>query len=381
MPVKSNRTPDMGEDTAENLKRFLEQTKEAPKYKQKTMLGEIDGDVENNELYEQNYPNLDEDFEVSEEDFKEPEPPRSRVTFNAVEREDIPAKERFKPKKANSNKPNPLSQYYREPGIFIKLPSQGNFNEEDDIEFSVTGEVEVYPLTAKDELWLKNPDALANGESIEKILKSCAPGIKSIRTLPTSDVSVLLLGMKFATYGQELTLTSKCPKCKTENHFSVDINELLSNMNFLKSEYVVELSNGIKVWCKPHTYDCTTQMAIITFEEAKLMQILDAQGVSDEEKKHAVSQAFAKIQDTGFYITAQSIIKVVTPDEKTVKDTDQIYDWLCNISIKSYNQIKDKITEINETGIPKSVTLTCANEKCKHEYPVDVTFDPSNFFV
>jgi hypothetical protein len=62
---------------------------------------------------------------------------------------------------------NPLSDYFRQPGTYITLPSNGRFYK-DKLTLSDSGELAIYPMTAKDELRLKNPDALFN-EVLSKV--------------------------------------------------------------------------------------------------------------------------------------------------------------------------------------------------------------------
>ena len=63
-------------------------------------------------------------------------------------------------------------KYFRKPAIYVSLPTKGNFNPE--IEQTIIDEVGVLPMTAIDEISLRNPDALLNGEAmisvIEKLL-------------------------------------------------------------------------------------------------------------------------------------------------------------------------------------------------------------------
>ena len=55
---------------------------------------------------------------------------------------------------------NPLETYFRQPSIYIKLPSGGKHYPMGAIEFNENSELAVYPMTAKDEIKMKTPDAL-----------------------------------------------------------------------------------------------------------------------------------------------------------------------------------------------------------------------------
>ena len=68
---------------------------------------------------------------------------------------------------------NPLSKYFRQPKLFAALPSNGKFYPADSLETTETGEYAIYSMTAKDELTMKTPDALLNGQATVELIKSC----------------------------------------------------------------------------------------------------------------------------------------------------------------------------------------------------------------
>jgi hypothetical protein len=74
---------------------------------------------------------------------------------------------------------NPLSDYFRQPGTYITLPSNGRYYKQPP-KLTESGELAIYPMTAKDELRLKNPDALFNGEAMRGVIKSSCPDIADV---------------------------------------------------------------------------------------------------------------------------------------------------------------------------------------------------------
>ena len=52
---------------------------------------------------------------------------------------------------------NPLSQYFRQPAIYIKLPSQGSYYPPGALEMPENGEIPVFPMTAIDEITYRTP--------------------------------------------------------------------------------------------------------------------------------------------------------------------------------------------------------------------------------
>ena len=68
-------------------------------------------------------------------------------------------------------------------------------------------------MTSRDEVMMRNPDALLNGESVAQIISSCIPAVKKPRELLGADVDALMVAIQGATYGDEVTVEAKCPEC------------------------------------------------------------------------------------------------------------------------------------------------------------------------
>ena len=85
---------------------------------------------------------------------------------------------------------NPLSEFYTQTGMYVKLPSQGRFYSERP-RMSADDEIEVFPMNAIDELHFQNPDGLLNNESLVKVLQRTVPGIKDANEIPKPDLDVL----------------------------------------------------------------------------------------------------------------------------------------------------------------------------------------------
>lgn len=72
----------------------------------------------------------------------------------------------------NNQVKNPLSQFFRQPKIYMTLPSKGKFYPPDALDMPENGELPVFAMTAKDELLMRTPDALMNGASTVEVIKS-----------------------------------------------------------------------------------------------------------------------------------------------------------------------------------------------------------------
>lgn len=272
---------------------------------------------------------------------------------------------------------NPLSKYFRAPGISVKLPSSGNFQPQGNVHFSPNGEVPVLPMRGGDEILMKSPDALMSGQAIEECIRSCVPSIANPQMLPTPDVDALLLAIRAATYGDQMEIECECPKCKAENAYGFSISALLDTAQPLATEYPVRLSAEVVVYLKPFDLVTSTQIGNATFQEARKMQILEQSNASEEEKQRELTQSFKIISHMNTKSIVNSIMAVIVP-EGTVADKNHIYQFMNNIPAEWTKKIEDEMKVINETGIQKKQTVSCA--KCQFEFETNIEFDPSSFF-
>ena len=97
------------------------------------------------------------------------------------------------------NTNNPLRQYFRQPAIYIKLPSQGKYYPPGTLNSSVTGEYPVYPMTAIDEITYRTPDAMFNGQATVNVIQSCVPDIKDAWQMQAIDMDTVLVAIRIAS--------------------------------------------------------------------------------------------------------------------------------------------------------------------------------------
>ena len=274
--------------------------------------------------------------------------------------------------------PNPLKQYFRQVKIYIKLPSGTTYYQPGAVKFNDQGEVGVYPMTGKDEILLKNPDALLNGEAIVEIIKSCVPAVSDARLLLTNDVDALITAVRFATFNDKLESEIKCPSCKHDNLFKLDLQYALDNMSYLDSEYVVNLDSGISVFVKPYGFPEILKGLHAQFEQSKFTRTIENENLPEDERLRMLSVAFKELSLITYSLLSNSIVKVVDESNNVnVDNKKHIEEFLANIDKKSVDKISDKVKEINQIGIKRSFMAKC--EKCSHEWENEIDFNPVNF--
>jgi len=273
---------------------------------------------------------------------------------------------------------NPLKEYFRQFKLYIKLPSGTSYYTPNAISFTDAGEVGIMPMTGKDELILKNPDALLNGEALIEVIRSCVPAVNDPKLLLTNDIDALVTAIRFATYNDALETELACPECKHQNSYKLDLQYSIDNMSFLDSEYVVNLESGLSVFVKPYGYPELLKGLHAQFEQSKITRVIESNNISEEQRMKLFATAFKELAKVTYELMLNSVIKVVDESRNiNVSDKRDIEEFLHNIDKKSSDKISDLIKEINLIGIKKTFTAVC--EKCNHNWESEVDFNPVNF--
>lgn len=275
---------------------------------------------------------------------------------------------------------NPLTNYFRTYKIYTPLPSGTSYYNNDTIEFLEDGTIGVMPMTGKDELILKNPDSLLNGEALVHVINSCVPAIKDVKVLLANDVEAIITAIRCATYNDGLETQLKCPACENESIFKLNLQYAIDNMEFLDKEYVVNLDTGLSVFLKPYGYKELMKGLHSQFEQSKITRSIENQELSDEDKMKIFSKVFKDVAKLTVELMQSSIIKIVDESkELEVTDKSHIAEFIQNIDRTSVNSIEELIKEINQIGVKRSFTAKCEDEKCGHIWENNIDFNPVNF--
>ena len=274
---------------------------------------------------------------------------------------------------------NPLSDFYRNPKLYVTLPSGTDFYSKDVVEMTEVGELPVYPMTAKDDILTKNPDALLNGDAVIKLVKSCVPAVKNPAELLAPDMEVLLIAIRQASSDTKfMEVDRNCPECNEPNRFDLDLSVALAESQEIEALKEVVLSNGLKVLISPTNYMHTIQGAKAVIEQNRQFQNIDVNN-SDEQLK-ALGDALEKLSTMNYEVILKSIVSITIPDtELVVDDVKQIADFLDNVEKAIGIELNDAVSQINNGGIQKEVEMQCG--ECEHVYTTPINYDPVGFFL
>ena len=276
---------------------------------------------------------------------------------------------------------NPLKSHFRAPKLFTRLPSGGAFYSEGVVEMSTTGELEIYAMTSRDEVMMRNPDALLNGESVAQIITSCVPQVKKPRELLGADVDALMVAIQGATYGDEVTVQTPCPECGNTVIGAGSVQGSLATMREVPTDVKVE-TDGLTIELRPVTYETTIAAGVSNFQNARSMASI-AQIEDDMEKLQAFNNSYMKMAELNFLVILDSIYSISGTDENgeefIVTDRDNIREYMENCDSDVGKRVTDQVNRLGEAGIDKTVTIQCQEEKCGHVFETTLEFDPVNF--
>jgi hypothetical protein len=269
---------------------------------------------------------------------------------------------------------NPLQKYFRQPKIYISLPSKGLYYERGVLGGDYNN-VPIFAMSGMDEIIFKTPDALFSGEATAKVIESCCPYIKDGRKVPGVDVDALMVAIRIATFGSELNVAHTCKECASENEFEIQLSPLLDYFNSLKFTNTIQINDDISIKIRPLQYD---EMNHFSMENFRLQRTLfQSSEMKEEERGKVIDQIYKELSELQLQLFLTSIESVNLPDVQ-VTDKTFIEEWLRNAERDIYAQVKSKLEENKAAwDIPKQ-HIKC--NECGHEDDITVTLDQSSFF-
>lgn len=274
------------------------------------------------------------------------------------------------------NYSSPLQKYKRQPKLYIDLPSKGIWYPKEVLEKAE--ELEVYSMTANDEINVKTPDALFTGAAIKNLIESCVPAIKDAWYVPSMDLDYILAAIRLASYGPAIEMTTTCRNCSNQDTYSLPIQGLLDHFQSAKTAYQTEVE-GFTFKLRPLCYKEVTDYQIEAFKVRRTIQQHLAKIDDSEEKEKELKALYDGLREKQKQTVCSSIIEITTPEGESETHQEFIRDFIIN-GDKVYFNALEKLYDVNQKAlrIPQT-TVKCSS--CETEQVVEPDLDYSNFFV
>lgn len=273
---------------------------------------------------------------------------------------------------------NLLEKYKRQPKIFVDAPSQFRYIDSSVYSGESFKDIPVYSMTGADEIAMKAPEALLNGEAVKKLIESCIPRIKDAGLLSQIDIEYFLIAIRQATFGSAYDKLTICKHCNEENKHGIDLNDHLDNYHKKVYKDTCTIDN-LKFFLKPLTYNQWNEVQLELFKANRtMMQAISAEKLSEEEKNQYAKNIYNIIESINQKTILYQVHKV-KDNELEITDHNVITKFILENDRKFFNGIQSVIKEnTQEWDLPK-LNLTCA--ACNETYIGILTLDDSSFFA
>jgi hypothetical protein len=279
---------------------------------------------------------------------------------------------------------NPLNKYFRQPAIYVSLPSGTNYPPHV-VTPTQTGELGVMPMTAKDEIRFKTPDALMNGQGVVDVIQSCVPDIKDAWQIKSYDLDTILVAIRIATYGETMEINFNVPGANENVSHTVNLPAILDQLRSTKVDSEIVLKDGLKITVRPLTYKDMTSTSLQTFQQQKMYTAIQDSQLPDEDKAARFNDAFKTLTELNASILLKNIEKVTMTEGTEITDPAHIKEFVDKANATLVKEIETKLMQLRGQGAVRPLKLKATEEQIKKgapaTYEVPVTFDTANFFV
>ena len=272
---------------------------------------------------------------------------------------------------------NPLKQYFRQPAIYIRLPSNGQGWPAGSLAMPSNGELPIYPMTAIDEITYRTPDALFNGQAVIDVIQSCVPAIRDAWAAPLTDINSILVAIRIASYGHNMEFDTQCPKCNNEDSYDLDLRSVMDQMG--SPDYSRTIQHGdLEIRFRSMSYREQNDSNLQQFENQQLVRAIPTSDLPDEEKVRKMTEVMKSITRLTVRALTNSIAVIKAPDAQ-VSDPAHIEEFLQNCDRTLFTRIRDHVIELRQSTDIRPVPIKCTN--CSNEYEQGINLDMASFFA
>jgi hypothetical protein len=277
---------------------------------------------------------------------------------------------------------NPLQKYFRQPKIYLSLPSSGKYYPAGSLEISENGEYPVFPMTARDEIMIKTPDALLNGQATASVISSCIPAIKDPFSMPSMDLDACLIAIRIATYGEMMEVSIKVPVTGEDKDFDLDLRIMLDQFSNVNYDNAIQLDDMV-VNLRPLSYREFTETSKKTFDEQRIFNVINDADMDEGDKLQTFTNSFKKLTDLTI-LTLEKSIQSIEVGDQVVTDQAHIKEFIANTDKGLFESVTNHIEEQRSKFQVKPLIVDATPEEIEagvpETYEVPVTFDQSSFF-
>ena len=295
---------------------------------------------------------------------------------------------------------NPLKKV---PGISITLPTRAILYDNGEVSQEVVesgGEIHIRPLSTRDELLMRTPDLILNGQAFSHVCKNSIEGINEPLELYQADHDAILVGLRIATYGDLFPIKipnaeydQKDEESKEILDFDLNLRTILQDGASLGDieEYQVKLEGtGQVVTVQPLRVKMAINMLHKQLEDnAKIKAkrgflLSDPENTTLEQREKeallGVEETFARTTDQVTEIQDDFLINAIR-DVDGVRDSKNILEWYQRpeLTAKDFYPVRDVMEKFVGLGIKQTMEVT--DPRSGKSWETSLPINPMDFFV
>lgn len=269
-----------------------------------------------------------------------------------------------------------LDSYKRQPKIYIDLP-MSNYYPKGALVDDQAVSLPVFGLTAADEILLKTPDALFNGEATKSVIRSCIPAIKDPGLIPTMDMDFCLVAIRIATYGETLDMNVKCSKCETVSSYTLNLQSYLEHYQNREFKDSCEIEK-LKFNFRPLTYNEMNEFNQKNYNLQRQAVNLPEEWTQKQKDQH-LTEVMKQLTDLQLEIMLRYLTSIEDPNTASGEtDPKAINKFIAEADSVFYRAIKDHVDSLKREFANPKETVVCP--ECEEQITTTVNLDYSNFF-
>lgn len=270
---------------------------------------------------------------------------------------------------------NPLKKYFRQPKVYIDLPSKGMFNQAGTLTSDPT-KLPIFGMTGMDEILLKTPDALLNGEATVKVVESCCPAFTNGWDLSVLDLDLMLVAIRIATNGNTMTVTHTCTGCESVSDYDIDLGNVIQHFSGLEYDNKIVLKD-VAIKIQPLNYKQWNEFQLKNFGVQR--QLAQAMRIDNEdEQSKLIAGLFEQVSAIQTEMMFAQIDSVETSDG-VVNQREFIREWLQNSEKQIFDAIRDQVEKNRIAWKIPSIGVECPECSAKNQVQLDM--DQASFFA
>jgi len=270
---------------------------------------------------------------------------------------------------------SPLGKYLRQPKLYISLPSKGQWYAKNNLESA--DDLEVYSMSAADEINLKTPDGLYSGKVVTKVIQNCIPGIKDPWMIPSSDFDYIMAAIRLASYGEFIQMGASCPKCKHEDQYQTEVQNILTHLENAEFQSEIRVEDFI-IRIRPLYYKETTELQKTNTFVQRALYVTIPKIQDEKEKESTIEQLYEQINAATIDAITTCVTEILTPEGESETNPVFIKEFLISSDPKFFNAVEETYKKNSQAlTLPKS-EVECS--ECNELYTISTNLDYASFF-